>query len=102
MKPLAAHVLKARVRSNGAALHTLDHQFSKSVRAKSPRRDADSTRVVGVSQGGQLFEDTAPRGGSISGRFLTGNDVQNSGTKTPRGRRETPRPARSASHWRSC
>src|SRR5207249_9555097 len=24
-----------RVRSNGAALHTLDHQFSKSVRAKN-------------------------------------------------------------------
>src|SRR5689334_25047188 len=69
MKPLAAHVLKARVRSNGAALHTLDHQFSKSVPRKSPRRDADSSRVVGVSQGGQLFEFTPCRQGSKSDYF---------------------------------
>src|SRR6267378_6078547 len=60
MKPLAAHVLKARVRSNGAALHTLDHQFSKSGPRKRSRRDADSSRGTEVSQGGHLLEDTRP------------------------------------------
>src|SRR6266566_1212066 len=58
------------------------HSIINSQRAsaqKSPRRDADSSRGVGVSQGGHLFEDTAPQGGSDSGRFPAGNDVQNCG-----------------------
>src|SRR5205814_8064389 len=48
-------------RSNGSALHTLDHQFSKSraqkVRAQTPML----TGCLDPSQGGLVIEDTAPR-----------------------------------------
>src|SRR5438046_4309749 len=47
-------------RSNGSALHTLDHQFSKSraqkVRAQTPMLTARPD----PSQGGLAIEDTAP------------------------------------------
>src|SRR5260370_23991805 len=47
-------------RSNGSALHTLDHQFSKSHAQKVPAHPSILTRRPDPSQGGLLTEDTAP------------------------------------------
>src|SRR2546421_11326609 len=45
----------------GAALHTLDHQFSKSRRTKKLRvQMAMLTRLTDLSQGGLPLEDTGP------------------------------------------
>src|SRR5690242_16065041 len=63
-------------RSNGSALHTLDHQFSKS-RAKKVR--AQTPMLTGrpdLSQGGLALEDTtpprSPPRGQVSGVPVTG------------------------------
>src|SRR2546426_8164503 len=46
----------------GAALHTLDHQFSKSRRTKKLRVQTPMlTRSADLSQGGLPLEDTGPR-----------------------------------------
>src|SRR2546422_9308334 len=47
-------------RSNGSALHTLDHQFSKSHAQKVLAETPMLTRGPDPSQGGLLPEDTAP------------------------------------------
>src|SRR2546426_7329040 len=47
-------------RSNGSALHTLDHQFSKSHAQKVPAQTPILTGCPDTSQGGLLTEDTAP------------------------------------------
>src|SRR5439155_26613900 len=47
-------------RSNGSALHTLDHQFSKSRAQKVRAQTAILTRWSDPSQGGLVIEDTAP------------------------------------------
>lgn len=57
--PRDAHLTAHR--SIGAALHTLDHQFSKSGCEKSSQQDANPSRGTEVSQGGLLFEFTALR-----------------------------------------
>src|SRR5207249_10890372 len=46
-------------RSNGSALHTLDHQFSKSRAQKARAQTAILTRWSDPSQGGLVIEDTA-------------------------------------------
>src|SRR5439155_6506717 len=48
-------------RSNGSALHTLDHQFSKSRAQKVRAQTPILTRWSDPSQGGLVIEDTAPR-----------------------------------------
>src|SRR5205809_6739803 len=45
-------------RSNGSALHTLDHQFSKSRAQKSRAQTAMLTGRPDPSQGGLVLEDT--------------------------------------------
>src|SRR5690348_10033773 len=62
--PRAAR-LTAR-RSNGSALHTLDHQFSKSRAPKVRAQTRILTRSADPSQGGLPAEDT----GSCAGRAL--------------------------------
>src|SRR5437773_4075671 len=47
-------------RSNGSALHTLDHQFSKSHAQKVRAQTPILTGCANASQGGLLTEDTAP------------------------------------------
>ncbi len=47
-------------RSNGSALHTLDHQFSKSRAQKVRAQTPILTRWSDPSQGGLVIEDTAP------------------------------------------
>jgi len=47
-------------RSNGSALHTLDHQFSKSRAQKVAAQTAMLTGYPDPSQGGLPLEDTAP------------------------------------------
>src|SRR2546425_2109019 len=47
-------------RSNGSALHTLDHQFSKSHAQKVRAQTPILTGRANSSQGGLLTEDTAP------------------------------------------
>src|SRR5690348_3969958 len=47
-------------RSNGSALHTLDHQFSKSHAQKVRAQTPILTGCPDPSQGGLLTEDTAP------------------------------------------
>ena len=47
-------------RSNGSALHTLDHQFSKSRVKKLPTQTLMLTGPPDPSQGGLNIEDTAP------------------------------------------
>src|SRR5256885_15440246 len=47
-------------RSNGSALHTLDHQFSKSRAQKVPAQTPMLTGHPDPGQGGLILEDTAP------------------------------------------
>src|SRR5437870_7742713 len=47
-------------RSNGSALHTLDHQFSKSRAQKVAAQTAILTGRPDPSQGGLAIEDTPP------------------------------------------
>src|SRR2546426_11711736 len=47
-------------RSNGSALHTLDHQFSKSCAQKVAAQTPILTASPDPSQGGLETEDTAP------------------------------------------
>src|SRR5437870_8197438 len=48
-------------RSNGSALHTLDHQFSKSRAQKVPAQTPMLTGRPDPGQGGLIVEDTARR-----------------------------------------
>src|SRR5205823_8264462 len=48
-------------RSNGSALHTLDHQFSKSRAQKTPAQTPMLTACPDPGQGGRIIEDTARR-----------------------------------------
>ena len=48
-------------RSNGSALHTLDHQFSKSGAKKVRAQTAMLTGGPDPSQGGLILEDTPSR-----------------------------------------
>src|SRR5437763_11017986 len=47
-------------RSNGSALHTLDHQFSKSRAQKVAAQTPMLTGCPDPGQGGLILEDTAP------------------------------------------
>src|SRR5256714_8833836 len=47
-------------RSNGSALHTLDHQFSKSRAQKLAAQTPMLTGRPDPGQGGLILEDTAP------------------------------------------
>src|SRR5256885_14735445 len=47
-------------RSNGSALHTLDHQFSKSRAQKVAAQTPMLTARPDPGQGGLILEDTAP------------------------------------------
>src|SRR5947208_7263484 len=49
-------------RSNGSALHTLDHQFSKSRAQKVRAQTPTVTGGPDPSQGGLIVEDTGPPG----------------------------------------
>src|SRR5438045_6156657 len=53
-------------RSNGSALHTLDHQFSKSRAQKVPAQTPMLTRRPDPSQGASALEHTSPPGGDFT------------------------------------